>query len=402
MISQVDGGRVCTFKTGDAGTGSIVSSLPDNPWGSCYPHFVLVHLVPEPYEDDNETIEPHDTRCTVDAFQQMELYLKAMCEGFVDGQTSKEIICDTGLGNLYDYSFETLCFEAFGGRWIGAFSTEKRPDGPSGFGPLPNTEMEAELFDRLSSAVNLLDKVRLDLPLKFKFRTITSYGYSDLSPVLLRDTTECTESGLVAAYADGQSTPGAGGPPKLPDGSYDPGVWPEVSAWDEWTEIGASKSGTPFGCPFQIQSYRQDTEYRAEVDPDFYDAVPTALLDHINGGGTGFLANYQTARSTWHRESVSEPDADRCPSGGGGGAHWFTDTEQYRWTITNIIPPAECVLVDSGTLIAPALLTCDCALGRTSGMTAETFCATGPGSSAALTLVAEQNAFMKFPLVEGT
>ncbi len=175
---------------------------------------------------------------------------------------------------------------------------------------------------------------------------------------------------------------------------------PVIGSWNEWTGITASRTTTPFGCPFQLETYRVDVEYRAEVDPNFYDAVPTTLLDHINAGGTGFLATYETERNAWARESVSYADAERCPSGGGGGPHWYTDTEQYRWVIhqTNT---SECVLVTSGTLVAPPVPSSDVALGRTVAMTADTFCQSSFGEIVSLALVAEQNAYLQFSLVEG-
>ena len=54
----------------------------------------------------------------------------------------------------------------------------------------------------------------------------------------------------------------------------------------------------------------------------------------------------------------------------------------------------------SGVLEAPGLLTCDYKIGRSADMPVGDFCANGPGSSATLTLIAEQGAFIQVPLID--
>jgi len=391
LLSRVDGGRNCTFKIGDSGTGSIVHTIGDDPFGSCYPHLFLVHLVEEPYEDDNDTTEPHDTRCTVDAFRQMELYLRAICEGFMDGQTSKEIVCATRLGNIYDFTFENLCFQAFSGRSIGALSLKDRPDFPAEFGPLPNTIMEAELFNRLSSAVNLLDKARLDLPIRFKSR---QHNYRDDRNVTLieLDGTICNDGGgTCKAYGDNLS------------GSASTET--SVDGWLDWTTIGAINAGQLIGCPYQFAATASRQEYRVVIadpdDPDFifFNAVPQALRDQIEGGGTGFLALRTTTIQTEQRESVAEADADRCPTDPPTGpAFWTADGGGafYRW-VSISHETVDCILVSSGTLAAPGLQASDYKIGRAGGIP----CGNNASSSVRLDLIAEQNAYLLFQLVDG-
>ncbi len=387
LLSLVDGGRNCTFKTGDAGIASLIADLPDNPFGSCYPHFFLVQLVGEPFDDDNDSQESHDTRCTVDEFQKMEFYLRAMCEGFVDARTSKEIICDTGLGNLYDYTFENLCFDAFGGRWIGAFSLASRPDSPTGYGPLPNTLMYADVFNRLSSAVNLLDKARLDLPLQFMAREYRYYDERDIT--LIELTGICTTVGTCAAYQDNIGVPFA----TTLDGSTSP----NPTDWAAFTTISSDRGGNLTGCPYKVSGGRKTTEYRVEVLPDFLDAVPTELQELIENNQTGFLVDRSKSVGTYKRESVSEPDADRCPLGGGGGAHWTEGTEHYRWT-SDPVGTTDCIFVSSGLLEADPPPPFDGAIGRTGSIPETIFCGSGSSTSVALNLIAESNAFIQVPV----
>jgi hypothetical protein len=56
-----------------------------------------------------------------------------------------------------------------------------RPDNPEGFGPLPNTEAYAEIFNQLSTCINLLDKARVPLPARMKGTTQEVTGTADVS-----------------------------------------------------------------------------------------------------------------------------------------------------------------------------------------------------------------------------
>lgn len=147
--------------------------------GVCYPHFYFVKLIPTPYIDDNDTLDLTDTKITVDAFQQMETYLRAMCEGYVDAATTEEIGCQLPTGDItarvpgciYDFTYSNLCLQAFGNRWVNMIPESVRADNLQGYGPIPNTLLYADLFNQLSGAVNLLTKVRLMLPSGGETRT---------------------------------------------------------------------------------------------------------------------------------------------------------------------------------------------------------------------------------------
>jgi hypothetical protein len=135
----------CSVKLGDMAAGSSLPFEPDNPFGSCYPHCFFVRLVPEPYDDGNDVWEKEDTRVLVDNMVQMEMYLRAMCEGYIDQATSMQFACKTTSEQLMDYSFENLCFEVFADverrrRWFLNLPASLRDDKPQGFGPVPNSK----------------------------------------------------------------------------------------------------------------------------------------------------------------------------------------------------------------------------------------------------------------------
>jgi hypothetical protein len=63
-------------------------------------------------------------------------------------------------------------------RWFEFLPATLRPDNAQGFGPLPNTNLYARIFNNLCNAVNLLVRARIDLPLNFQGRQLgaTYYG----------------------------------------------------------------------------------------------------------------------------------------------------------------------------------------------------------------------------------
>lgn len=384
MLHQVSA-KECTVKIGDAGTGSGVDSLPDNPLGCCYPHFFFCRMLPEVFEDDNDTMESHDTRAVIDSMLQAEVYLRAGCEGFVDGRTSQDIICRTGEGSLFEYKFENLCFDAFSGREIGCFPLAKRVDA-SGFGPLPNSIMYAEVFNRLVKAVNLLTKCRIDLPVHFLARSITYHGERPVTLTEGDGSGGCALGGYVAAWGDGLTAPAAN-------------TVTSTGAWAEEPVIGASSNAALGGCPYLIGTSRTVTEYRIEIDPDFWDAVPAPVLELFDLGQTGFLALKETSQSADRREAVAFALSDGCclASEAPCPGSWFGGGNYYRWvqSVNNLT--SECLIVNSGTLEAPGLLSCDYKIGRSASMASGDFCLNGPSSSASLTLVVDQGAFIEVP-----
>lgn len=193
-LHQADPSAQCVFRTGDAGTNSSVSFLPDNPFGSCYPWFTFCRLIPEPRAGDG-LMDDTDPRCTIDAFQAMEVAARAMCEGFVDGATSFDLVCRTGVGSLYDFTWEALGYQADQSRAVGAFGLVDRPDKPAGHGPLAATQMYAGVFNALAERVNLMTHARVLLPVAFESRGDSVYAGVDTTPDWAAGTTAAVKGG---------------------------------------------------------------------------------------------------------------------------------------------------------------------------------------------------------------
>jgi len=159
-------------KIGDWAINSGGPGGTDTPFGSVLPTFILCKLIPEPYLDQNDKKDAHDSLAIHDPLKQAELYLRAGCEGFVDGITSTSVACETGTVSAYDYTYENLMFQAVGNRWSPLLPLSVRPDNPFGFGPLPNTNFYADVFNALAKGVNLLTDARIMLPSEGEHRLI--------------------------------------------------------------------------------------------------------------------------------------------------------------------------------------------------------------------------------------
>jgi hypothetical protein len=348
---QADPSYHCTFKTGDSGTNSGVAFTPDNPFGSCYPHFFFVHLLPEPFEDDNEISEPEDTRATIDLLLQAETYIRYMCEGFIDDRTSMEITCKTGEGSLYDYRFKNLCFDAFQGTSIGAFALSVRPDNPSGFGAQPNTWMYADVFNRCAQCLNLMTRARVYLPFVVE---CSSQTYGDEVPV------------SPSWFVSGSETCSPDGPYKVAYTGAPPSANTVTNAWSDWGDCGgvAVASATSginlFNCPgggtssqFLLHTDRSETRWRVNIPTDAIYAIPAAWRSLLESIG-GFIGHRDTIKcAATAQETTDINDSEGCchtfqqPCPG----FFFDGTTGWKnMGCQEYVNTSECVMLDAGTL----------------------------------------------------
>ena len=301
LVNQVLGTNCVDNGTqpGNASIQSTVETLPDAPFGTCYPSFRFTQLVPKPYEDGNDTQQSTDTPFRFDQFAQMELYLRVMCEGYVDGVTSLQYGCDSGVNAVFDYTFPNLCYAAFKGRWFSMLaSTETkaikavdvRDDKPEGFGPLPTIYAAAEAFNQFALAVNQLTRVRVMLPFKFQM----SEGSSSVwLPAQFRNTDDSANISL---------------------GFGAVGFWkgspldaPGVSSFGAWADASFAISTVGAGVDFpatggtgdNIRTTRTTQRWQFEVtDPDAIEAVPTGWRDQIYTRAAALLTTQQEIEGT--------------------------------------------------------------------------------------------------------
>ena len=380
----------CSRKIGDTGAESPLHSNFGNVFGACYPWFIFTHLIPLKFEDDNATAEPeHDSRGVSDDMQQIDFYLQAICEAFVDGATSRSYGCATGVSSLFDYTYENLCFEAFGGRWTSFLPVALRDDKPQGFGVLPATSFAyAELFNQLSSAVNLLDKLRIDLPFTFQYKLTDFYNTNPVTLTNLRGTV-CATGGLSVAYGDGLTAAAAS------TVLYD-GPWSDLGEFE--TSITAVKSGELTGCPHAMVSYQRITDFRIRIDPLYRLAIPEPIAELVDLDNGGVLCRQITETGRFTRSiAASSDDADKCPSV--GSAMWFDGPDFYHWDFT-AETVEDCVLRTTGRLEAPATPPSDYKIGRDGTMPTGAFCTNVAYGHLGLRLLTDSKMFVQIPLRE--
>jgi hypothetical protein len=378
LYSVTPGGAPASVRTGDQGHQSSLTGVN----GTVYPHLHFVHLVPMPYDDGNDTNDPHDTRCTTDTLIHCEVLTRACCEGFVDGLTSASLICATGLGGIYDYSYEALCQEAFGGSWIGMTSLTTRGDNMAGYGPLPNTHIEAEVFNRLSTAVNLLTRARIPWPVQFTYYTTSRSG----SVPTACQGDPCSPNGTWAAWADGVSAPDCTSVDSVS------GPYTGYALQPSWqVQLG--------GCPFGAASIRIDIDFVLKIPDAYLQAVPTYLQDLLSAGYGGFVARRTRTQQHYTRTEVTLSNPWTCGASSTAKLQIDGTWHYYDW-ILNSSTPVDCVVVSGGTIVAEPPHSSDLPIGHSAEQDTGVFCLYSANSIYNLELLVQDGSFVTVPLVD--
>lgn len=333
-------------QAGNSAINSEIYAQPDAPWGACFPKIRLTKLVPKPYEDGNDTQQTHDTKLMHDTFAMLELYLRCMCEGFVDGVTSADVACRALTGYVYDFSFQSLLLQANANRWIPAFSVEDRPDNPEGFGPMPNTVARAEVFNALSRAFNLLHTARVMLPATIECHQEYADKFSYVAGLTGDGSgTSCAPAAAAAVYAE--LTPSA------PVPSLASPSWAGCSGLDVAT-TGSFTGDCDGGGGFEHRSRRDAGVFRyVLVDPDAVYALPGDLSSMLTSNSAALAEVHATTKHLRRRNVVDPGDAEECNPGGGPdfltGAGTYLDFEE----ITDL-DETTCGMVESPVYGPPA------------------------------------------------
>jgi hypothetical protein len=295
----LDGGGQCN-RTMPGNFSATNTYTGNDPWGSCYPVFKWTQLIPFAYEDGNNFQNATDTHFRHDPFLQMELYLRGMCEGFVNGQISAIDACESGSPTLFDYRFEDLCMEAFGNKRIAVL-----PGYLDGYGPLPNTDALAAVFNQFSSAVNLLSRVRVMLPSILECNGVLDIRLSGV-PLLNGQSSPVDCGGLSAGW--GPVTPGGPSSPSFT------GEWFPCTG-----EIGATYSvGLSGECAaggqWELQENTTVSAYRfALSDGDSVFAIPELWRDMFTPSNQQILGRITTTLSTTSHTVTADPAlATKC------------------------------------------------------------------------------------------
>jgi hypothetical protein len=194
------------------------------------------------------------------------------------------------VNRLYDYTYENLCYQAFGGRRIHPLpkvatdftdASETRPAQASGCGPLPNTRLSAEVFNQYARAINLLDQVRVMLPFTLEARVSRWTGQRTLTN---DDVSRC-------GYGTGSSLwygSWVGQPP-------DP-TMPATSDYPTWSEVSGAVQAASFAAltwssDWLLTTQREQAEFRFRLtSEDAEEAIPEAWRDMVDTHLDGLLS----------------------------------------------------------------------------------------------------------------
>jgi len=193
-------GVKCEFnQAGNYALDATLASLPSGLAGACFPDFLFVKLIEKPFADLNDAQDAKDSPVTFDQEVAKEVYLRAICESFVDAKTTSERNCVEDLSGVYNYTFESLQYQAHGHAWLPLMSAGDRPDAPRGFWPVPNTILRAERFNQFSNAVNLLTIIPLMMPMKVEGQLTSKSGVVYHNDISWPDPTTSCNTGTGAA-----------------------------------------------------------------------------------------------------------------------------------------------------------------------------------------------------------
>lgn len=393
--------------TGDnALTSKVHTSLTDEPYGSIIPHFLFTKLIPQPFDDGNDAQDAHDTPLWSDVWPMMDLYLAAMCGGWVDerstllqanprivyagpgpdgieGTDDDKYDCDTDPHDLFDFTYPNLCLAAFGGATVGILpatvtdgigESGVRRDGLHGVGPLPGVPASAEVFNRFAASIDLLTRVRLMVPHHWEV-TGRLYG-SD--PDRIVDSAEgiCETEGS-----------GCGAVRKFVWQGTGPAATTDLGEITSGGVSGYTYCAFTDGCPglsgsYWLRTIRATCSFQLAVDDDVVNVFPPAWRDMVTTN-TGTLWCRKIAG---HRYALGSGSTEIAPG------KWFA-CGINRQVIVN---QTSYVFASSGTIdfgpLAPSSVFADYWDG-----TGDTFGA-GSGLWMDMTPLLERSLFLEIPL----
>lgn len=312
-------GRNCgNAGAGDAAFNSLLPTSGDV-FGTCFPSIFFVKQIPEPYLDGNTTYQTTDSPALSDHLRLAELYLRAMCEGFVDGRTSAQMACENSTTTLYDYTWENLNYDANTNRYVPLLPNDIRDDNPAGHGPMPMTYFYAETFNGLARCVNLLRTARVMIPATLENRTTTYTLTRTVTNEVVNATgakaaTDGFSKAAGVEYSVAINTTSGG------EGTASVGSWTPGTTAGAATSVDLSADGTDV----YLTTTRQTVEWRWSPTSSYEDALPDDVLALMTDGPL-VVASLQNIQNLWEREVVAgETNGTTCAN---------TSTTTHVWTL---------------------------------------------------------------------
>lgn len=407
-LLQNDTGRNLNRKVGDAAAKTVLWGNPDQPFATCFPTLLFAQLMPGPYHDDNNTVEEIDSRILHDVMLQGEIYLRAFCEGCVDEAATVALACG-GNDRLMDFTYQNLAFAAHGGRGMTTVDSRQRPDKPQGFGPIPNVECRAEVYNQQALMLNLCNRFRVMFPCKV---TCEARDYADLTEVRILDPDgvdagDYTEVSDVHGWWSGSAAQAGTLRATTPgdctvDGFYAQQrmrIEPAISTFPDFA--------TFTGPGWPLIRNRRETSFTVGVsDPDAIYAVPEDWRDMalINLGVLARLVA-ETDTNSFKTLVASSLDGDFCGLEDGfwhrssDGLYLKFDSVQtfdpvdYPMTLTG-----NCIMLTSGVLQAPPIGVQTLRAGRSNAGGLHN-CFAESGNTVSIEVLTTEESYLEVPLV---
>jgi hypothetical protein len=312
-------------------------------FGTCIPSIFFVQQIPEPWLDGNTSDNATDSPALSDHLRLVELYLRAGCEGFVDGRTSLANACASATTTLYDFTWENLNFQANDNRHVALMPEEIRSDNPPGHGPMPMTYFYAETFNSLARCVNELTTARVMIPATLESRVTTYVLDQDVTNTVLNATgaTAATDGFSKAGGVDYSVMmfTGSGGLGTPTVDIWIPGVGGSIA-----TSVDLSADGTTVTKTSTMQSI----EFRWSPTSSFADA----LTDDVAGLLSSSPAVYaeKTVGQTIHGRTVinDELGGTTCDNSATTNHVWTLGSgsgKAIQWDADTTSEEPECVLL---------------------------------------------------------
>jgi hypothetical protein len=303
------------YQAGNYAIDATLLSLPGGIIGACFPDFLFVKLIEKPFADDNDAQDAKDSPVTFDQEVAKEVYLRAICESFVDKLATVNQNCVASPSGVYNYTFENLQYQAHGHAWLPLMSKGDRSDAPRGFWPVPNTVLRAERFNQFSQAVNLLDTIPLMIPINVEGRLTTKAGtklHTGIGWPNSADACSVTAGPTVKALVEIS---------KIDMPTVVVGAWFSISGTQNLSAISVLSEGV-CGAGGEWTQY-QDTdslEIRTVLDlGDQLNALPPTISSMVTNGEASVL--YKTLKTENYNGITYVTDALQAEPCGGSRFH---------------------------------------------------------------------------------
>lgn len=255
---------------------------PSNINGGHLCRFFFQRLMPEVYDDNNNTIETdRDRRAYADLVQYAEFIVRASVGGFADtqqtidtlqivaGYCENQLTRDLTMARLLELTEGTTDHDSLPVRR----STDKR-----GYGTLPAVKMRADTWTELGQSINLLNSSRYGIPVFLETRAITYWQKYDAA---------IETDGLYQVVPSWSFVTGVTGTIAKNDTGWLQESLPFTESALAYSTLWSDAGGSGVLC------YWREVHWRIATHPLILSAVPDILKSFVNDGGLALPALIQ-------------------------------------------------------------------------------------------------------------